>query len=172
MIRRLIREQALAKFRTKSRMGSTKRLTKAQAQIRQKKFRRQSLQRQRKIFATSSLAIGSFLPYFFVREYCRQRTHHCIYLLFPCPKCGGPQDPRPRSSELEESKNPHLAYSRQGGSSGSSERSTGRDPGQTCTREAPSIIPDALTEESRRSHLLVNTDTIALLFSSLLIVRP
>jgi hypothetical protein len=37
-------------------------------------------------------------------EYCRQRTHHCIYLPFPCPECGGPQDPRSRPSELEESK--------------------------------------------------------------------
>lgn len=37
-------------------------------------------------------------------EYCGQRTHHCIYLPFPCPECGGPQDPRSRPSELEESK--------------------------------------------------------------------
>jgi hypothetical protein len=37
-------------------------------------------------------------------EYCRQHTHHCIYLPFTCPECGGPQDPRSSPSELEESK--------------------------------------------------------------------
>jgi hypothetical protein len=28
-------------------------------------------------------------------KYCGQRTHHCIYLPFPCPECGGLKIPDP-----------------------------------------------------------------------------